>query len=399
MKPCRFGQDTICETPFYDSEIVYFPSAYNYNGTLKCAEANNNCVNGLTTWLGPLGMDKNYIKEASCPISKIIGQKAHRNVTACFSSKESSEIVSVYQDYVGVCSAPNKPEAGYYANSWEDTGICTMKDKPPNTSVKGFSGIWTNEKTPELINYYTTGDGSAHKFICKYLRNIDISQCLDLYLKWGIVPAFNDRSTPTIYGTDDCEQGNKNHTYWNASPLNIEYQCMNEISSDIPAQNARMYYAPPESNRTNYCSQCPDVAVANVTEDKFKGQDYINATAPYRGIAFRNQGYGEGKSSGCVVGSPEWNTHTLYPGKTPIANPKKGVSSNIVPVYPNNSSLGGNDGTCPSIFTSWGRRGSYGDFNFLIPSQGNEFMDVVDAVSMTNKSAMSCHDIDGIVDT
>ena len=399
MKPCRYGQPDVCETPYYDAEIIYLPCTKNFKTSLCDPTGIYNkqhCVNGMSTWAGPLGVDVNFAKSTSCPIKNIIGKKSLKGVTMCVEGQDP-----IYQDEVGVCSAPYAPGGvGYYQNSWDETDVCTSK--PSNLKTHGYSGKWEHESTPDRFQLYLTSTKpkqSAHTAVCHYMRLLDISKCLDLYLKWGFVPAFNDRSTPNKYGYDDCQPTNKNKVYWNATVLDRKSFTMSEVSFDKPAQMARRYFAPPVSERTQYCSQCPGATIASVTPLQFKGQNYALATEPYRGIPFINQGVGEGYGGGWPPQSSPADVPTG--DKTQImaqaSSNKCGITSKLpcAPVYRSNKAW-------PNIFTQWGQRGAFGTFDFRIPSKGNDIMELTKegkARSAANPSYLACHEVQGLVDS
>jgi hypothetical protein len=393
MKPCRFGQPSICETPYYDSELIYLPCDFNYKPNINNPICKNNCVNGMSSWAGPLGVDFNVFKTTSCPLSKIIGKESLKQVTLCV--KDKGTVTSIYQDNVGVCSAPFSSGPGYFKDSWLEDNVCSTK--PENLKASGFSGIWESEEGNDPFHLYlsTNPRKSAHTKVCQYMRYIDISKCLDLYLKWGFVPAFNDRSTPSLYGLDDCHMNNKNHIYWNTTPLNREFGAMSEISSDIPAQVVRQYFAPPENHRTNFCSQCPEMAVAYVPHEQFKNKNYLQATEPYRGIPFISSSMGEGLSTWCGNTNPRSTPTKANITELKLIASSKDNNSNIAPVYKNNTGMGNG---CTNIMTAWGRRGNFGSFDYIIPSKGNEYMNVMSEFSTANKNFLACHEVQSIIE-
>ena len=407
MKPCRFGQPEICETPYYDSEIIYLPCTKNFKTSL-CDPgpppspvgiyAKDHCIKGMSNWAGPLGVDVNFAKSTSCPLKKIIGKKSLKEVTMCATGQDP-----IYQDEVGVCSAPYAPGGiGYYQDSWKEADVCTSK--PSNLKTHGYSGKWAREVgSPASMNRFqlylnsSKPKQSAHTAVCHYMRLLDISKCLDLYLKWGFVPAFNDRSTPSLDGYDDCQPTNKNKVYWNSTVLDRNSFTMSEVSFDKPAQMARRYFAPPTSERTQYCSQCPGAAIASVTPTQFKGQNYAQATEPYRGIPFINNGVGEGYGGGWP---PQPSPADVPTDKTQImtqaSSNKCGITgkSPCAPVYRSPRAW-------PNIFTQWGQRGAFGSFDFRVPSKGNDIMELTKEgkpLSAANSSYLACHEVQGLVD-
>jgi phosphatidylserine/phosphatidylglycerophosphate/cardiolipin synthase-like enzyme len=404
MKPCRLGQPDVCETPYYDSEIIYLPCHSNFSTNL-CKNngiyANSShCVNGMSTWAGPLGVDVNFAKSTSCPLSSIIGKKSIKQVTMCVPGQDA-----IYQDEVGVCSAPYAPGGtGYYQDSWKETDVCVSK--PKDLQTHGYSGKWAREWSEgnnfQLYLNSSNPKQSAHTAVCRYMRVLDISKCLDLYLKWGFVPAFNDRSTPSAHWDDDCQNANKNKIYWNATVLNRNSFTLSEVSFDKPAQIARRYFAPPKANRTQYCSQCPGVAIAEVTPPQFKGQNYIQATEPYRGIPFINHGVGEGYGNGWP---PQPNASDMPTDKSAMVAQADGDvcgsdgKQPCAPVF--RSHPVANPNQDQNIFTQWGKRGAFGSFDFTVPSKGNEIMKLTKfgtPRSTNNPDYLACHEVQGLVD-
>ena len=103
---------------------------------------------------------------------------------------------------------------------------------------------------------------NGHQIFCKQSVNLDITQCLNLYMSCAFVPAFLDFTNPDGGQNDkvpkdknDTDSNSKMVKYFRCNQVNRIRNPLNELTSDIASQKARQYYQPPIN--VDYCQQCP----------------------------------------------------------------------------------------------------------------------------------------------
>ena len=104
---------------------------------------------------------------------------------------------------------------------------------------------------------------------------------------------------------------------------------------------------------------------------------------------------GEGLATWCGDQNPRSNNFT--PATiTKLKVIAKSDSEGIAPVYQNNTGFGNG---CVNIQTAWGRRGAFGSYDYIIPSEGNEYMNVEEEVSTKSTDYLACQEVESVMDS